>query len=67
MKGLTGKRYFYRLGFRDGFDRFPFMSSRMAGLPFWARTSRGGKQRDIIHMLEEIDIPLCSSQYGLCE
>lgn len=33
----------------------------------WARTSRGGKQRDLIHMLEEQDVPLCSSQYGLCE
>lgn len=33
----------------------------------WAKTSRGGKQRDLIHMIEEQDIPLCSSQYGLCE
>lgn len=33
----------------------------------WARTSRGGKQRDMIHMLEEQDIPVCSSIYGLCE
>jgi len=33
----------------------------------WARTSRGGKQRDLIHMIEEQDVPICSSQYGLCE
>lgn len=39
----------------------------IATLIDWARTSRGGKQRDLIHMIEEQDIPLCSSQYGLCE
>lgn len=33
----------------------------------WANTARGGRQRDIIHMMEEQEVPVCSSQYGLCE
>lgn len=33
----------------------------------WARTSRGGRQRDLIHLIEESSAPTCQSQYGLCE
>lgn len=33
----------------------------------WSRTSRGGKQRDMIHLLEEQEMPACTSIYGLCE
>lgn len=33
----------------------------------WSKTSRGGKNYDLLNALEEEDIPLCSSQYGLCE
>jgi hypothetical protein len=30
----------------------------------WSATARGGKQRDF---LREMDGPVCSSIYGLCE
>lgn len=33
----------------------------------WASTARGGKQFDLIHAIEAVDVPQCSSQYGLCE
>lgn len=46
----------------DAFDR-----SNIRAAVDWSRTSRGGKQRDLIHLLEEHDVHLCSSQYGLCE
>lgn len=33
----------------------------------WTRTSRGGRQFDMIQALEREDAPACFSQYGLCE
>jgi 3'-phosphoadenosine 5'-phosphosulfate sulfotransferase (PAPS reductase)/FAD synthetase len=33
----------------------------------WANTSRGGRQWDLINTLEDEDVPLCASIYGLCE
>lgn len=33
----------------------------------WANTARGGKQRDLIHMIEDQDQAQCTSVYGLCE
>jgi 3'-phosphoadenosine 5'-phosphosulfate sulfotransferase (PAPS reductase)/FAD synthetase len=33
----------------------------------WAKTARGGRQWDLIQTLEDEDVPLCSSIYGLCE
>jgi 3'-phosphoadenosine 5'-phosphosulfate sulfotransferase (PAPS reductase)/FAD synthetase len=32
-----------------------------------AKTARGGRQWDLIQTLEDEDVPLCSSIYGLCE
>lgn len=31
----------------------------------WSKTSYGGKQYDLLKLME--DVPMCSSQYGLCE
>ena len=31
----------------------------------WSTTSRGGRQQDIIHIMEER--PSCESKFGLCE
>ncbi|MEK3784728.1 phosphoadenosine phosphosulfate reductase family protein [Paenibacillus sp. FSL R5-0810] len=33
----------------------------------WSKTTWGGKQYDLIKAIEMEDIPVCSSQYGLCE
>lgn len=33
----------------------------------WSKTSRGGKQYDMIKILGMDDVPTCSSMYGLCE
>lgn len=33
----------------------------------WAKTSRGGRQWDLLVAASERDVPLCSSIYGLCE
>lgn len=33
----------------------------------WAMTARGGRQFDLINVIEANDVPLCSSVYGLCE
>jgi 3'-phosphoadenosine 5'-phosphosulfate sulfotransferase (PAPS reductase)/FAD synthetase len=33
----------------------------------WAQTSRGGRQFDLINAIEAVDVPMCSSIYGLCE
>lgn len=33
----------------------------------WAKTSRGGKQYDILRADLTLDFPVCSSIYGLCE
>lgn len=33
----------------------------------WSMTTRGGKQLDLIKLIEMEDVPTCSSQYGLCE
>lgn len=33
----------------------------------WSRTSRGGRNLDLLLIAEDDDIPACSSQYGLCE
>lgn len=33
----------------------------------WARTARGGRQYDLLWMIEEAAPPACSSAYGLCE
>ncbi|WP_429844531.1 phosphoadenosine phosphosulfate reductase family protein [Brevibacillus sp. FIR094] len=33
----------------------------------WSKTSYGGKQYDLIKAIEFEDVPVCSSQYGLCE
>jgi hypothetical protein len=48
-------------------DAETFEMSNISAAVDWARTARGGKQRDLIHLIEEQDVPLCSSQYGLCE
>ena len=40
------------------------------GMSFWkeyATTSRGGRQQDLIHAIELVEVPVCSSVYGLCE
>jgi len=33
----------------------------------WTRTTRGGRQFDLLQALEREDAPACFSQYGLCE
>lgn len=33
----------------------------------WSKTDRGGRQFDLIKMLESMEPSSCSSQYGLCE
>lgn len=33
----------------------------------YARTERGGRQSSLIHAIELLDVPQCSSVYGLCE
>ncbi|MEC0091461.1 phosphoadenosine phosphosulfate reductase domain-containing protein [Paenibacillus macquariensis] len=33
----------------------------------WSKTAYGGKQLDLLKAIEFEDVPLCSSQYGLCE
>ncbi|MBW4083593.1 phosphoadenosine phosphosulfate reductase family protein [Paenibacillus sp. S150] len=33
----------------------------------WSKTSYGGRNYDLIKVLEYEDVPSCSSQYGLCE
>lgn len=33
----------------------------------WAKTTRGGKQYDLLKAIEFENTPVCSSQYGLCE
>jgi 3'-phosphoadenosine 5'-phosphosulfate sulfotransferase (PAPS reductase)/FAD synthetase len=33
----------------------------------WAKTSRGGRQWDLIEAMQAEEVPLCSSIYGLCE
>lgn len=33
----------------------------------WSRTSRGGKNYDLLKAIEWENVPTCSSQYGLCE
>lgn len=33
----------------------------------WASTARGGRQFDLINAIELVDVPVCSSIYGLCE
>lgn len=33
----------------------------------WAKTSRGGRQWDLIEAMNAEDLPACSSIYGLCE
>lgn len=33
----------------------------------WSMTTRGGKQVDLIKMLDMTEIPQCQSNYGLCE
>lgn len=34
----------------------------------WSKTTRGGRQYDLIKTMEiDDDAPICSSQYGLCE
>lgn len=33
----------------------------------WSKTAYGGKNYDLVKAIEFEDVPLCSSQYGLCE
>lgn len=33
----------------------------------WAKTSRGGRQYDLINVINVDDTPVCTSVYGLCE
>ncbi|MFD1179643.1 phosphoadenosine phosphosulfate reductase family protein [Paenibacillus puldeungensis] len=33
----------------------------------WSKTTFGGKQYDLLKAIEMEDVPMCSSQYGLCE
>ncbi|WP_127483956.1 phosphoadenosine phosphosulfate reductase domain-containing protein [Paenibacillus ehimensis] len=33
----------------------------------WSKTAHGGKQYDLIKAIEFDNVPVCSSQYGLCE
>ena len=33
----------------------------------WSKTTFGGKQYDLLKQIDFEDVPLCSSQYGLCE
>lgn len=33
----------------------------------WSMTSRGGRQLDLVNVIEAKDVPVCSSVYGLCE
>lgn len=33
----------------------------------WSKTARGGRQYDLLKQMEMEDVPMCSSQYGLCE
>lgn len=33
----------------------------------WSKTSRGGSNYDLMKLVDWEDVPMCSSQYGLCE
>jgi 3'-phosphoadenosine 5'-phosphosulfate sulfotransferase (PAPS reductase)/FAD synthetase len=46
-------------------DRHVYESNRMAAIIEWARTSRGGRQYDLLADL--IEPEMCASSYGLCE
>lgn len=55
---------------RGGATFFPTANGQGEGiddLVEWSKTTYGGKQYDLLKYIEFEDVPVCSSQYGLCE
>jgi len=66
--GETSRRQFSTFFPSPGGDRSPaevHAEGNIRQVVEWSRTSRGGKQYDL--MTELVDLPACSSSYGLCE
>ncbi|WP_010276485.1 phosphoadenosine phosphosulfate reductase domain-containing protein [Paenibacillus senegalensis] len=55
---------------RQGATFFPTANGQGEGVHEvveWSKTTYGGKQYDLVKAIEFEDVPVCSSQYGLCE